>query len=300
MCEKIATFVLYNQKNVIMKRMIFVLALAFAAVSLQAQLLWKVSGNNLKKDSYILGTVHVVPAYMMDAIPGMDVALNNCDIVVGEIDIKDNSTGDSKWYEAPSDSTLDKLYSPQEYSFIKETLNNLAGHELDFSTLNGYTPYKIITEIIIKIIASNDYPDLESTDLIDFGIQKRATEMGRQTMGLETQKFQDDLLSRTLPLAIQAEELLTMCKSMELEKLRNRAFQEIGAYALQKFDYFESKAADDDEELGNKRNRDWIPKIESILPEKSCLVVVGILHLVGEQGVLQMLRERGYTIEPMK
>ena len=146
----------------------------------------------------------------MDAIPGMDIALNNCEIVVGETDIKDNNIADSKWYEAPSDSTLEKLYSPQEYRIIKNALNNVAGHELDFNTLNGYKPVKIMFELSL-IIASKDYPDLKSTDLIDDGVQKRATDMGRQTMGLETSKFQHDLIKRTIasqPLAIQTEGLL--------------------------------------------------------------------------------------------
>jgi len=74
-----------------MKRLLFSLVLAFAVVSLQAQLLWKVSGNGLVKDSYILGTVHIVPAYVMDIIPGLNTALENCDVVVGETDIKDDN-----------------------------------------------------------------------------------------------------------------------------------------------------------------------------------------------------------------
>jgi len=36
------------------------------------------------------------------------------------------------------------------------------------------------------------------------------------------------------------------------------------------------------------------------MPRQSCLVVVGIDHLLGEQGVLNLLLGRGYTLEPMK
>lgn len=46
------------------------------------------------------------------------------------------------------------------------------------------------------------------------------------------------------------------------------------------------------------RNNDWMPDIESMLktPEVE-LVLVGALHLAGENGVLEQLRRKGYTVE---
>ena len=38
----------------------------------------------------------------------------------------------------------------------------------------------------------------------------------------------------------------------------------------------------------------------TIMPERACLVCVGAGHLPGEQGLLQLLRDRGYTVEPMQ
>ena len=46
------------------------------------------------------------------------------------------------------------------------------------------------------------------------------------------------------------------------------------------------------------RNNNWLPQIESMLNDPGTeLVLVGALHLVGKDGVLQRLRERGYHIE---
>ena len=36
------------------------------------------------------------------------------------------------------------------------------------------------------------------------------------------------------------------------------------------------------------------------MPERACLVCVGAGHLPGEQGLLQLLRNAGYTVEPMQ
>ncbi len=49
------------------------------------------------------------------------------------------------------------------------------------------------------------------------------------------------------------------------------------------------------------RNLDWIPDIETMLTTREIeLVLVGALHLVGEDGLLAMLEQRGYRVEQMR
>ena len=48
------------------------------------------------------------------------------------------------------------------------------------------------------------------------------------------------------------------------------------------------------------RNRTWLPKIEALFSRpKAAFVVVGAAHLVGSDGILQMLKAKGYTIEQL-
>jgi hypothetical protein len=48
------------------------------------------------------------------------------------------------------------------------------------------------------------------------------------------------------------------------------------------------------------RNRNWVPKIERYLNgRETCFVVVGAGHIGGPEGVMAMLKARGYTIEQM-
>lgn len=48
------------------------------------------------------------------------------------------------------------------------------------------------------------------------------------------------------------------------------------------------------------RNRAWVPKIEAMLEDASVeYVLVGVLHLAGEDSVLAMLKARGYQIEQL-
>ena len=47
-----------------------------------------------------------------------------------------------------------------------------------------------------------------------------------------------------------------------------------------------------------QRNNAWIPKIEALFKTKKAIfVLVGILHLVGDDGLLNQLSAKGYQIE---
>ncbi|MBI5442621.1 MAG: TraB/GumN family protein [Deltaproteobacteria bacterium] len=48
------------------------------------------------------------------------------------------------------------------------------------------------------------------------------------------------------------------------------------------------------------RNEQWLPRIEGFLKEtKTYFVVVGAAHLVGDHGLLEALRRKGYTVEQL-
>lgn len=47
------------------------------------------------------------------------------------------------------------------------------------------------------------------------------------------------------------------------------------------------------------RNRNWAEQLQQIWMDDHCSVAVGALHLVGQQSLIALLRERGYQIEPL-
>ena len=52
--------------------------------------------------------------------------------------------------------------------------------------------------------------------------------------------------------------------------------------------------------LNSDRNRAWLPRLRAMLDDSDSddsLVVVGAMHLLGEDGVVELLREAGYTVE---
>ena len=294
-----------------MKRLSLMLALVMLALASQAQLLWKVSGNGLGRPTYIMGTYHFAPASMIEKIPGMEQAFEGCDVVVGEINKEEMMNQDAQMkmgmaMMAPPDSTLDKLFSPADYAIVESVFNKyFSNMGVKLSQMNMLKPGAISVQMQ-AMQAVKHFPNFNENELIDMAVQTRANEMGRPSIGLETINEQIDLLFNG-SLTKQAEGLLEACKKDELFTVQSSALVE--AYMAQDLAKIESIMTDpelggDDAEamdaLIYDRNRSWVQKLVKMMPERAALVCVGAGHLPGNQGLLQLLRDRGYTVEPMQ
>lgn len=292
------------------RRLSLILLVSIVALASQAQLLWKVSGNGLGRPSYVMGTHHMAPASMIDEIPGLDAAIKGCDIVVGEIE-KDSLMDQgsqlrmAKYMIAPSDSTLDKLYTPEQYAIIEgvfDKYSSMMGIKLSY--LNPLKP-NAVTAMLQQLQALKHFPDFEAGNFIDLAVQTRANEAGRPSAGLESVQEQVEMLFNS-PLADQARDLLETC--LQDDKFELLTDELTVAYKTQDLDKIMAVMTESAMEGGEdslerllySRNRRWIEKLVVMMPERACLVCVGAGHLPGEQGLLQLLRDRGYTVEPMK
>jgi len=54
------------------------------------------------------------------------------------------------------------------------------------------------------------------------------------------------------------------------------------------------------EEFYTKRNLEWLPKIEKMVKSKPSFVAVGVSHLEGEKGLLNLLKQKGFSVTPIK
>jgi uncharacterized protein YbaP (TraB family) len=53
------------------------------------------------------------------------------------------------------------------------------------------------------------------------------------------------------------------------------------------------------EDFLDNRNKRWIPKLVQLMNTKTIFIAVGAGHLAGEFGVIQLLRNQGYTVMPI-
>lgn len=186
---------------------------------------------------------------------------------------------------------------------IHQVYKEKCGDEaMPFVLMNFFKP-ALINMIITQYSILDSVHDV--SQYIDMAVQLRAKEMGRPSMGLESVMEQMSFLF-DVPIAEQAKDLLETCMYIDFsEEMVSMLYEPYVNQDLAKIEslYFDSKVGNDEKEndrLVVRRNLNWVEKLDNMMPEQACLVCVGAAHLIGEQGLLQLFRDRGYTVEPMK
>ena len=207
---------------------------------------------------------------------------------------------------APLDSTLDKLLSPSDYDLVEKVFNKyFSTMGVKLRQMNTLKPNAISTQMQ-AMQAIKYFPNFNANSLIDVAVQARANEAGRPSAGLESVDEQINLLFNG-PLEEQAKALLETCKQDDLFQVQSAALAD--AYMEQNLDKLHQIMTDtsmggDSEEMMDaliyNRNRAWVSKLKVMMPERACLVCVGAGHLPGDQGLLQLLRNEGYNVEPVQ
>lgn len=146
---------------------------------------------------------------------------------------------------------------------------------------------------------------------LDSMIAQKAQAKNKDIAGLESLDYQFDKIS-DLYLSMDRDETLEALEWIA----QAESTEEISEYFSQEIDtltnsidagnveYLESdinswcqEAIEECESILLTRNRNWIPQIEELLEQKAdSLVVVGAGHLVGEQSVIQLLKQKGYRV----
>lgn len=289
-----------------------IVAFAFCA---NAQLLWKISGNGLNKPSFLIGTHHIAPTSLLDSIAGFDTAINQCDVVYGEIE-KSGLTGQDVQQKmlakitAPADSTLSAVLDAKTYAAADSLFKAYTGGMLGINQLEGMCPAFTETQLTV-LITMTQFPGYNPNDQIDITIQSKAAELGKATDGFETADFQFDLLYGA-SISEQASDLAKTLANFEKSKTLAKELTEYyikqdinGLFDLmikefEESDYTPEQRQQRFEKMFTNRNKNWVQQLKTIMPKKSAFVVVGAGHLAGEDGVINLLKREGYTVEPMK
>ncbi len=290
-----------------MKKLVIAAILMMASVGANAQLLWKVSGNGSKGDSYIFGTHHVAPIAMLDSIQGAKSALQSVETMMGEVDMISNpgeiQQVTMQYIMAPADSTLSKVMTPEEITKLNKVLEKYSGEQLSTAAFEPLKPAMVSTQLaMLQTMVA--FPGYNPTEQLDQTIQQAASANGKKIEGLESVESQFKLLMGN-PISEQVKDLVEALDKDDESVAKAQALA--AAYYAQDLDKIEElvlKASDmkpdDIKRLLTNRNDAWIKTLKEKLPQETLFVAVGVGHLVGDKGLLNQLRESGYTIEAVK
>ena len=288
-----------------MKRILTILALSLLCLTSNAQLLWKISGNGIKKPSYILGTHHGCPFTYCDSIPGLMKVHAKVDNIIGEInmiELAQMSPERMQQMQAmmmmPADTSLLSLFNEDETAKVNEWLKKEMGASLEM--LSMMKPMTIMVTVQNKVMMEV-IPDVANMTTIDKYMQTLGQSKGKSIGELETADYQMTLLYGN-SLEEQADALLEMIDQGESRELM---VQLTDAYKSQNLDtlweIFQEQMTDYEyDAIVKVRNLNWEKQMKELLPKQSTLFVVGAGHLPGENGMINLLRKAGYKVKPVK
>lgn len=285
-----------------MIRIIYILAtimIGFAsnAQDLEKSLLWKISGNGLEKPSYLFGTMHAVCEINFDE--KLKKALDETTQMYLEIDMDDPKLQVKmmKRMMLTDSITLSSLMREEDAKIVDAFLKSNTG--ISLKGFNMYKPLMISSMLIPKML--NCPMKTVETELI-----KISKEQNEEIYGLETIEDQLDVFDK-IPLQIQIDELVKTAKDnmvkdkTEIQKMLSVYKSEDIEAMLNMMDESENKISSDfNAILLVERNKNWIAVIEKTSKEKPTFYGVGAAHLAGENGVIKLLRKKGYKVEAVK
>ena len=260
-------------------------------------LLWEVSGKGLKKSSYIFGTFHLMCRQDIQLSEQLKTAVGNSDLVYLEMDMDDPAIMLSGilLMNMKNGKKLTDLYTEEEYqkvsSFFKDSLN------MPIGLLQSTKPFFLAAMLYPKMMPCKTVSGVEEE------LMKLAKQYKKEIKGLETMEFQAAVFD-SIPYEEQAKELL---KSIDSLDAYQKYFDNmINVYKTQKLGEIEKLFKNTDfgmeqhqEILLNDRNRNWVNQLKTILKTESVFVGVGAGHLVGNEGLITLLRKEGYTLKPL-
>lgn len=281
---------------------------AVIATAAHSQLLWKVTDNNSGKTSYVFGTHHFAPLSLLDSIKGLDAALQNADKVYGELDMQaamDPSAlmGMQQMIMAPADSTIDKVLTAKQLADLNMAWAKYGTDEVPMEALYMLKPAGLSTQLA-ALMSAKVLPDMNVGQGIDNELQVRARKAGKQVAGLETMEFQTNMLLGD-PISKQVEDLMETIEDIDAEA--GKLVRLTNAYLAQNYKDIETicaesvlKNPESAEKMIISRNNNWMKQLEPEMKNTNLLVVVGAGHLVGDKGILNQLKQAGYTVTPVK
>lgn len=260
-------------------------------------LLWEVSGKGLEKPSYIFGTFHLLCRDDIHFSSNLRQAVKNSKEVYFELKLDDPATTmGAMFFMNMKNKTLKELYTPDQYKRLKQFFSDSLRMNLDY--FGKMKPMMLESLLYPRMMPCKTPSGIEPE------LMMIAKKENKPIKGLETIEFQSAIFD-SIPYDVQAKALLKDIDSTEKNKIMFNKM--VNIYKSQETAKLTALMADssfsegeDDSLLLKNRNINWMNQLDSILKKENIFMAVGAGHLFGEEGLIVLLRKRGYTVKPIE
>ncbi len=266
-------------------------------------LLWRISGKGLSKPSYLFGTMHMLCGDDIVLSDSLKSAIASSDNVYLELDMNNmfEMMGAMMHMSMKGDTSLSDLLTKQQYQKVKTYFEENSSM-LPFSMLEKFKPM-LAASLIAQQESKGSCDNMVAMESL---IMQESKESDKTIKGLETMDYQLGIFDK-IPYKLQAKQLYEMIAKSGDTTGGNELTQLTEIYRKQELDKLGEMTMKEDMGIKNftelllyKRNENWAKKLSELMPEKSLVVAVGAGHLPGKRGVINLLRQAGYKVEPVK
>jgi uncharacterized protein len=262
-------------------------------------LLWEISGNGLATPSYLLGTYHLAGKSFVDSLEYIEPKFRACKTVVGEAIIDSTTSSKIMPMLMLNNTSLNKLYTRDEYQALSDTFSKVL-----HVNINLYKTFKpAALEVFVAIMIAPQTITATNPPM-DLYFQNEGKKLNDKVIGLETAEFQMDVLLNG-DLQEQKKHLMFTIKNINKARADiQKLYAFYNQQNLQKLDELMNEddgyTQEENDKLVKDRNLKWMKELPAIMSENSSFIVVGSGHLVGEYGLINQLRLKGYTVTAVR
>jgi hypothetical protein len=277
--------------------LLFASSLSVAGDEVESALYWRISKDG-QQAGYLLGTIHSEDPRVLDFTETFIEQLNSCSVFAMEM--------------VPNLPTLKRLTEYMHYEDA-ETLKAKLGPERFDRVMNALSGYQVPTDWkermkIWAVMMTLSVPPPETGFFMDLSLSLRAAGSGLKVVGLETLEQQllfledmpDDYQLTLLDHALDDLGSLEEVHADLIEAYLTGDLDNVSALSDEQFASLDADIRDYFISLGiDARNHRMLENILLQLKESQVFIAVGALHLPGQQGLIALLRQQGYTLEPL-
>jgi len=260
-------------------------------------LLWEISGNSLKQPSYLFGTIHMICKEDFTFSELAKQKFNASKQVYLELDMDDPKLQPVMMglMQLPGNESLRNKLGENNFnkldSFLKKQTN------MNLAVFDRFKPMMVMSLLAQRILSC------AAMESYEMNFVKMASEQKKELLGLERVEDQVAVFD-AIPDSLEIRSIMNMVNDFESQKKEFTRMSSL--YKAQNLDSLYQLLVASPEMMGSqellldRRNRNWIPIMESAMKKSSTFFAVGAGHLAGSQGVLELLRKQGYKVKPIQ
>ncbi|MFA0961241.1 TraB/GumN family protein [Roseivirga sp. BDSF3-8] len=270
---------------------------ASAETNTEPSLLYKISGNGLERPSYLYGTIHIICPADFTLAPYVEQAVKETSLTVLELDMDDPDLQTQMQQSMINPGLMNFTENMDEESRTKLDQILKKQYGAGVQQLGIMKPFVIQNMLLLKYLPCAA-PESYEGRFIELSQQQEQEIIGLETVAYQFSVFDsipqeeqiawiEDMINDSASTANEFSRMVEAYKAKDVERLL-----EISIESEQFLNYADL--------LLYQRNQNWIPRIEQIVKEQSAFIAVGAGHLGGQKGVISLLQDKGYTVEPVR